>query len=912
MIQRVATLLLLGSPLLSAVGGGATATAASASATAKPLTWKPGQSAAIPDWHFQSSSSVDNDLATLSGPGIDTASWHYVDAPSCTLMGCLLRSGTYKDDELWFSDAMSRFDNSIFSVPWIYRSEFALPKERQRQRQRQHFLLETHGITPRADLYLNGYQVADSAFQSGAYGGHTYDITHLAEETNVLAVRTYNTTYDLDFGISFEDWNPPAPDHGSGIWRSIDVRQTGPVALKPLAVTTKIDLPVDNNDAVVTVHATAQNLENRRVKLSAKCAITGPTEKAAAEVDERITLAPLETRTMVFTRTLKRPQIWWPRQWGAQPLYNAKVTLSVDSALSDVAETSFGVRTVTSAVNQYNDTTFTVNGHPFQVIGSGYGADMFLRWDADRFTTIAKYVLDMGLNTIRLEGKMEHPELYEIADRMGLMVMPGWECCTKWEAWIYNTEDFTDPPIWDDADYQTANASMIHEAAMLQPHPSILAYLVGSDYWPDDRATKLYVDALRAAHWDTPIISSAAKRGFPQLLGPSGMKMDGPYDWIPPNYWYDVDPSEKRLGAAFGFGSELGAGVGTPEMGSLKKFLNESDMDDLWKSPAKGLYHMSTSASKFHTRTIYNAGLSHRYGEPTSLEDYLMKAQLSDYEATRAQHEAFSARWTAERPATGSIYWMLNNGWPSLHWNQFDYYFHPGGSFFGTKTGARLEHVAYDYVHRDVWLINHSLDQQGRRSVEVELIDLDGRVLSTKTVHADTVANAPQKVADVDGLDKIKDVGLLRLRLTRGKGEAEGGEGGATTLSRNVYWLGRRVDGLDWANSTWYSTPVSEYADYTALSRMERADVAVKVGGAGGKTRTVVLENRSSVPAFFVGLNLVDAQGDDVVPVLWSDNYVTLWPHEKLSLTVEDWGGRGAAIQAKGVNVEGMKVNLAM
>lgn len=46
----------------------------------------------------------------------------------------------------------------------------------------------------------------------------------------------------------------------------------------------------------------------------------------------------------------------------------------------------------------------------------------------------------MGMNTIRLEGKEEHPELYDVADRLGLMVMPGWECCDKWEAWTYNDE----------------------------------------------------------------------------------------------------------------------------------------------------------------------------------------------------------------------------------------------------------------------------------------------------------------------------------------------------------------------------------------------------------------------------------------------------------------------------------------
>ncbi|KAL3953042.1 hypothetical protein ACCO45_012985 [Purpureocillium lilacinum] len=768
MMQVLTTLALLGSGVLPA---GVVA----ASASAKPLTSKAGQSAPIPNWHFQSSASVDNNLTALSRSGVETSSWHFVDAPSCTLMGCFLKSGVYKDSELWFSDALSKVNSSVYNVPWIYRNEFTLPKGRPHQ----HFLLETHGITSKADLYLNGHEVANSTFQSGAYGGHSYDITGIAQQNNVLAVRTYNTSYDYDFGISFEDWNPPAPDHGTGIWRDIDIRQTGPVAMKPLAVTTDIGLPIEKHDAKVTVYATARNLENRSVKLSAKCTISDPKGKQAAEDEEHITLAPMETRTIQFTKTLEEAA----------------------DLVAGSNGTSFGIRTVTSEVNKYNDTSFTVNGYPFQVLGSGYGADMFLRWDASRFTTIAKYVLDMGLNTIRLEGKWSSRSCVDLQHR-GLFR----------------------PPIWDDNDYQTAQSNMIHEAAALQPHPSILAYLVGSDYWPNDRATKIYVDALRAAHWQTPIISSAAKRGFPQLLGPSGMKMDGPYDWIPPNYWYDVDPSEDRLGAAFG----------------LKKFLNESDMDDLWKSPEKGLFHMSTAASKFHTRTIYNAGLFGRYGQPTSLEDYLMKAQLTDYEATRAQHEAFSAHWTSERPATGTVYWMLNNGWPSLHWNQFDYYLHPGGSYFGTKTGSRVEHVAYDYVHKEVWLINHSLNQKGRRSVEIELIDLEGRVLSSKTVNADTVVNGAKTIAAVDKVDEIKDVGFLRLKLTHG----------GKTLSRNVYWLGKQIDALNWANSTWYSTPVSDYVDYTALGGMKSADVAVKVSGKTGESRSVVLENRSKVPAF--------------------------------------------------------------
>jgi len=271
MMQVLTTLALLGSGVLPA---GVVA----ASASTKPLTSKAGQSAPIPNWHFQSSASVDNNLTALSRSGVETSSWHFVDAPSCTLMGCFLKSGVYKDDELWFSDALSKVNSSVYNVPWIYRNEFALPKGRPWQ----HFLLETHGITSKADLYLNGHEVANSSFQSGAYGGHSYDITGIAQENNVLAVRTYNTSYDYDFGISFEDWNPPAPDHGTGIWRDIDIRQTGPVAMKPLAVTTDIDLPIEKHDAKVTVYATARNLENRSVKLSAKCTISGPEGKQAA------------------------------------------------------------------------------------------------------------------------------------------------------------------------------------------------------------------------------------------------------------------------------------------------------------------------------------------------------------------------------------------------------------------------------------------------------------------------------------------------------------------------------------------------------------------------------------------------------------------------------------------------------
>lgn len=482
------------------------------------------------------------------------------------------------------------------------------------------------------------------------------------------------------------------------------------------------------------------------------------------------------------------------------------------------------------------------------------------------------------------------------------------ECCDKWEAWSYNN-DLAVKSNWTSKDYQIANFSMRHEAAMLQTHPSVLTFLVGSDYWPDDNATAIYREAFARVNWPNPIIASASKRGHPEALGPGGMKMDGPYDWVPPNYWYNTEPSADRFGAAFGLGSELGTGVGTPELGSLRRFLSAADLDDLWKQPNKGLYHMSTNVSSFYDRRIYNDALWKRLGAPASLEDYVEKAQIMDYEATRAQFEAFSARWSAApRPATGLVYWMLNNAWPSLHWNLFDYYLRPAGAYYGAKTGARREHVAFDYLSRALYLINHSLDGAGPRTVAVDVVGLDGAVLHNASVPASTVPNMSKRVCTLpywtqQDNNHTTDVVFLRLQLRD--------DGTQQTLSRNVYWVARTLDRLDWAATEWFYTPVAAHADYTALDRqLGPADVSVSVSAdAEGKTETrdVVLENHSAVPAFFVSLAAVDGAGVDVAPVLWSDNYVTLFPRERLRLEVR-FPGRQRALTASALRVQGKNV----
>ncbi|KAJ5163941.1 Glycoside hydrolase family 2 immunoglobulin-like beta-sandwich [Penicillium coprophilum] len=879
------------------------ASACAAITESKPLVASAGDIAAIPGWNLQSSTKVSDKLDVLSTPGEDVSSWYRVGSRG-TVMAGLIENGVYKETDLFYSDNMEAIaDPLTFDVPWLYREEFTLNPSIG-----QHFTLKTHGITSKADIYLNGVLIASSDQQQGSYGGHQYNLTeHVKEGANCLLIRAFPTNYLRDLAMGFVDWNPYPADNGTGVWRNVEVSQTGAVSMSPFRVITDFTQP-NSKPVKVTFRTDLTNHESADQQVMVKGTVKGPDGSAAVPISETFDLKSNEKKTVSLTASIENPAIWWPALWGEQPLYTVQADTIIQKPKEVVSDSSisqqFGIRHVSSNLNKFKDTEFSVNGEPFQVIGAGYGPDIFLRFDIDRVRKIFAYMLDMGLNTVRLEGKQEHPELYQLADKMGMMVLAGWECCDKWEGWEYNDE--ADGVKWEQADYPVAKASMLHEAEMMQSHASMLGFLVGSDFWPNDEATKIYLDALKAMDWPNPIIASASKRGYPDALGPSGMKMDGPYDWVPPNYWYN-----DKEGAAFGFGSELGAGVGTPEMGSLKKFMSDADLEKLWKEPNANQYHMSRYDSQFYDRSLYNKALFARYGKPSNLEDYVIKSQMADYEATRSQFEGYATQQNATRPATGLIYWMLNSAWPNLHWQLFDYYLNPIGAYFGTKVGAREEHVAYDYQNEKIWLINHSLKKTGNRRIQVDFIDSNGKEISATTVESNTAPHSSKVVASLAGVKKLKDIGFLRLTLTDTTSKA--------VLSRNVYWLSPTTDVLDWSKSDWFTTPVTKFAQYTKLQTLTPATLKaslqdmpmqtleVKSPADDGLTHAeVLLENESAGPAVFIRLNAINTlDNTEIAPVYWSDNYVTLWPKEQLRLTVSFKGDiKNTLIEVTGRNVE--------
>lgn len=841
---------------------------------------------AIAGWRIRSSTDAQQGGRVISRADFDAKDWYPVGARSTVFAG-MLANGRYT--RVFHGTRLRHVNRQHYQIPWWYRTEFRLPDGRNLRT-----FIRIKGIIPRADVWLNGVRIADRHDIAGAFTVHEIDVTgRVRPGINTLAVHVYPANPERDLALGWIDWNPAPPDNNMGIWRDVEIVRTGPVSLHGARVTSRLSLPgLDRADLVVKVD----------VRNAGDAPLTATVAGRVADVDfaRRVRLQPHQVRTVEFNPStnpglrLADPRVWWPAGMGVQPLYHLAMTAKVEGALSDRAAATFGIREVSSHLTRDGDRQFVVNGEPLLIRGAGWAPDLFLRDRPRRLESEFRYVRNLGLNAIRTEGKLERKKFYDLADRYGIMILPGWECCDKWEAWAG-----TGGEPWSDADKRIARESMLSEARALRNHPSVIGFLIGSDVAPPPDIAKIYTDALHAADWPDPIVSAASARTTGPSR-PSGLKMSGPYAWVPPAYWY----ADKR-GGAFGFNSETSAGIDIPALYSLKQMLSPDALKKLWRDFDARQYHAAPAWSPFSSLKRFDTALAHRYGQPKSLADYVEKAQLANYEATRAQFEAYSARMSAARPATGVIYWMLNSAWPSLHWHLFNAALEPAGAYYGAKKANEPLHIQYGYDDHSVVIVNHTRRPAADLAARVRVYDLEGRVRYDKRLAGIAApTNHATELVTIPRLANLSGTYFVELTLA----DAAGHE-----LSRNVYWLSTRPDVLDWKQSTWYVTPVSRYADFTELEQLPAVDAVAGVsthrqGEMAVITVTVSNPAKSKAVALFQHASVRRGDGTPVLPVYWSDNDVTLWPGESVTLTARypaaALHGVAATVQLGGWNVE--------
>jgi exo-1,4-beta-D-glucosaminidase len=823
-------------------------------------------------WLVQSSSLVGDDGQLLSQGAIDASRWYTARLPA-TVLAVLVAHGVYPDPFVGMNflklpgqgPAHQNFsnhampDDSPFRVPWWFRTEVEHVTSASDV---PHTWLELDGLNYRANLFVNGKLVRDLTELVGAY--RAFDVLlddYLQPGRNRIALQVFPPNTD-DLAITWVDWNPSPPDKNLGLWRGARLRSTGPVRLQHPQVLSRLP-SADLSVAELGIFATLENATHDPIV----CRLVAAFEGSSAELE--VALGPRERREVeldakaLAALRVAHPKLWWPRGRGAQPLYRVKLAVKVAGELSDTRQVEHGIREVTSELTSDEHALFRVNRRPILIRGGGWARDMLLRSNAERELYEYEFVKDLGLNTIRFEGMLESREFLARCDRDGMLVIGGFCCCDHWEKW----------DNWKQEDYGVAEESLRSELRRLRNHPSLIAWWYGSDFPPPRPVEERYLAVLAEERWPNTACSSAAAKPT-ELTGPSGMKMAGPYDYVPPCYWLE----DTERGGAFGFATEIGPGPAIPPVETLRSMLGDQH---LW--PPDACWTLHSGGGPFKDRELFDSALRARYGAPRDLDDYVWKAQLACYEAERAMFEAYTRR---KYRATGVIQWMLNNAWPSLIWHLWDHSLRAAGGYFGTKKACEPLHIQYDAGENSVSVTSDLPEAAPELMARVRIVDLE---LVERFRHEAQLRVPADGVVTLCQLPEPSSLGRTHFLLLElfepNRGDPNPGE---RLRSRNFYWLSSERDVTDQQNANWYMAPLKAFASFHALAELPEATVTLErlESETPDDSLRVVLHNTGRTLAFFTRLRALTAQGVEVLPTYFSDNYVSLLPGEALELTV--------------------------
>ncbi len=917
-------------------------------------------------WEVQSSAVATQSGAQISAPGFNTSTWLPVSnddagAPG-TEIEALAQNGLCPGDPAlqpvnqYTSGASSVFFSSniqlcygfmskigpdtvsLFDLPWWWRTDFT-----PNLAAGQVATLIVNGVIGSADVWVNGTEVATSATVTGAYTRFTFNITNLiVSGTNSLAIEINPNNPETMFTLDNVDWTQIPPDNMTGIQFPVQLAVDGALSDSNAHV-------VENNAAslsssALTVKADITNNTATSQTGTVNATITPPGGGAAiVNINQTVTVPANTTQTVSFipsafpSLTLSNPQVWWPYQLGAQPLYTLATSVSQGStALNSTSET-FGIRIVTSyltgsnAIEPSGARAFKINGVPIVIRGGGWSPNLFLHYSAANTAKQIALMKNMGVNAIRLEGHIMPNDWFEQMDAAGILVNGGFQCCDAWELQT-SRETST-------ADFAIMQNSALTIGQNLRNHPSVFSFQ-WSDFNPTTQQESVSLTAFQQADFTdstfsnpVPIICSAEYRSCTQLAV-SGEK-EGPYDWVPPDYWYDTthlgtDTTVTNAGAAWGYDSEESAGDTVPAMDSLNRFMSASDLSNLWQQPKFNQYHLNYEPHckigySFGTLCHFDTALSSRYGTASSLAQYVEQAQALDYEDTRAQFEAYiDHAGNTPLPSTGTIYWQMNKGWPSMLWNLYNFDGDQAGSYFGALEANRTLHAIYTFDNGTVTLDNLSNTSQSGLSVESKVYNLAGTVLddqnaSNITLTSQQVLNnvLTPKVPAVTVPPTPASVYFVELLLRNSAG---------TIVDRNVYWLSTQQDVVDWSKTLGApQATLSQYADLTGLqtlptipqSAISATSVTTTQSGPAGADRstTVTITNNSRSAAFLLRADIrrgtasgQELSGDnELQSSIWQNNDITLFPGESQTLTVTwnsaDLQGATAVVSISGWNL---------
>ncbi len=816
--------------------------AAEAASAPQPVTIEGG-------WRLQDVAKAPQPGAEVASAKFDARGWYAAIVPG-TVLTSLVNDGVYPEPLYGENDRPEIIPESLCHTSYWYRTVIRVPRSYQNHR----VWLNFDGINYAAEVWVNGAKVGTVR---GAFIRGNFDITVLVKPGKLAVVavlvapqphpgvpheHTLRDGVGPNGGISAIDgptflstigwdWLNAVRDRDTGLWQKVFLSATGPVVLKNPLVETDLPLPrTDSSD--VTVQATVENVSDA----PETGVVQGTIEKIFFE--RQVTLAPRSTQTIVFDANntpalyIDHPRLWWPNGYGAQAMYRLHLAFRIGGSASDAEDIDFGIRKITYSVPGTDTLTISVNGVPIFIRGGDWGLDEARkRIPRERLDAEIHLHQQAHLNLIRnWVGQSTGEDFYELCDKYGILV---WD-----EFFQPNPGDGPDP-----TDLDTYIANVRDKVLRFRNHPSIALWCGRNEGYPPP--------AIDAALRKVLAEIEPTRRYQPSSTDGAGVRSGGPYFWRAPREYYTIGDDY--------FKTETGS-MSVPTLESIHGMMPQKDwetIDDDWAAHdmAKGNQHGD----------LYPGIVAARYGKIANLADFVRKAQLANYEAFRAMYEGRNAQLF--HPATAVITWMSNPAQPSFVWQIYHYDLEPMASYFAVMHASEMVHIQLNEADGQVQVINSKPEELTGLVAHLSVYNLDGTLAST---HEMAVTAAPDEATDLGTIDfpaQLSALHFVKLELRDAAGEL---------LSSNFYWLGA----------------LGQPDDLTALNGLPMVTLtatAEELEGkiAGQRMIAITLHNPTQSIALMAHLQLRRKSGQRVLPVFYTDNYVTLLPNETKTIEIE-------------------------
>jgi beta-mannosidase len=793
-------------------------------------------------------------------PAPSATQWYQATVPG-TVLTTLVDNKIYPDPLYGENNRPNIIPESLCRTSYWYRDEFTVPAGYAGKQ----VWLNFDGINYFADVWVNGTKAGSI---QGAFMRGNFNITSDVKPGGQAAVAVCiippphpgdpwektvaNQRGPNGGGVSGQlgrdgptfvaslgwDWVPGIRDRQIGIWQKVTLSATGPVLVEnPYVVTDLPQLP-STATADISIEATLQNTSD-----------TPETGLFTGKLDDTtfqsapITLPPHGAQVVQLSPAtnpelrLANPKLWWPNGYGEPNLHPLRLSFDLNGASSDVKELNIGIRKVTYFVDDSKNLTLSVNGVRVYAKGGDWGMDDAMkRIPAQRLDTLVRLHREANYNIIRnWVGQSTSEDFFAACDKYGIMV---WD-----EFFEANPNNGRDP---DSPDLYLANVR--DTVLRYRNHPSIVIWC-GRNEGPPSPPAIADGNIKLLQELDPPRYYQASSTAG------NGVISGGPYGWQLPRSYYGNGLNQA-------FKTEIGS-ASIPTLEAIQAWMPQKDwFDQNFPNDDWAEHDLVNGAGNPADSALQNV-LRQRYGPYASLPEFVRKAQMADYETYRAMYESHLSKMFA--PSTALITWMSNPAQPCLVWQIYDYSLEPFASYFAVRKACEPVHVMMTQNNFHAMVANSSPQAMSSYKVRTQIYNLDGAKKYDQTTDASNLAaSSATDLGAIPFPDDLSPVHFVKLELRDAAGQL---------VSDNFYWRETKPD------------------DFTALDTIPDAtlDTALTRHDTDGKLLLdVTLTNSSNLVAVMAHLQLRNQRTNErVLPVFYSDNYVSLLPGENKTIAIE-------------------------